>query len=112
MRKTQLSQQHFSHISNTLSARLCSPPEKSLSAGDPLSGQLLRCSAFAPPALSLLSTRPPLSLRRKTPLSHKYRPTLTVVLSDSCGEKGKQIKTLKSIEHHYIGNKSRIYMNP
>ncbi|KAF2558126.1 hypothetical protein F2Q68_00016577 [Brassica cretica] len=59
-------------------ARLCSPPEKSLSAGDPLSGQLLRCSAFAPPALSLRPTRPPLSLRRKT---------LTVVLSDSCGEK-------------------------
>lgn len=102
MRKTQLSQQHFSHISNTLSARLCSPPEKSLSAGDPLSGQLLRCSAFAPPALSLLSSRPPLSLRRKTPLSLKFRPTLTVVLSDSCGEKGKQIKTLKSKEHHYI----------
>lgn len=106
MRKTQLSQQHFSHISNTLSARLCSPHEKALSAGVPLSGQLLRCSAFAPPALSLLSTRPPLSLRRKTPLSLKFRPSLslslTVVLSDSCGEKGKQIKTLKSKEHHYI----------
>ncbi|KAH0877188.1 hypothetical protein HID58_064582, partial [Brassica napus] len=42
---------------------------------------------FAPPALSLFSTRPALSLRRKTPLSLKFRPTLTVVLSDSCGEK-------------------------
>ena len=102
MRKTQLSKQHFSHISNTLSARLCSPPEKSLSAGDPLSGQLLRCSAFAPPgAQSSLHQTTSLS-PPETPLSLKFRPTLTVVLSDSCGEKGKQIKTLKSIEHHYV----------
>ncbi|KAG5404257.1 hypothetical protein IGI04_010376 [Brassica rapa subsp. trilocularis] len=50
MRKTQLSQQHFSHISNTLSARLCSPPEKSLSAGVPFFRP-------APPVLSLFSTR-------------------------------------------------------
>ena len=78
MRKTQLTQQHFSHISNTLSARLCSPPEKSLSAGDPLFRP-------APPVLSLCSTGAQPPLHQATSLSPPENSSLSQIPANSHG---------------------------